>query len=416
MPQGSQVGNAQANAQTFASQEPAQVQQAQQQLTQQAGIPQLQNQQADLGKIFQMYLSDQNLSQKYSDSSLSTPNSPLYNNPSLTAQPIQGLFSGYQSQVKNPYLASPESIINAVTQPAGQGFQGFTTPGGVTASMGAAPGAAQSVISTLQGLIDTQKSLVSQKTGDYTTAYETQAGLLNTLAQLAGQNAQSQASAKASGVGGFAQGSTGEAGNLFNTIVDSVQSAKGGAATEQDVWDYINQHATALADQGVNVKELWKLQKDMATKVGWKGLISGGSKTPKVAAQSAQVKKQQATDAMNKLNAMKAAYEKYTKTHNPSDLQAYKAQRIAFADAYAYSLNKSRADASVKRVISQLPDPDFSTQMGFLERINNLFGGEGGFAGTAAAISADGGLDTSSGSSSSSGNGSAGGYKIIQVK
>lgn len=250
---------------------PGQVQQATQQLTQQAGIPNMQNQQGDLGKIFQMYLADQNLSQKYSSPQLNSPNSPVYssglqNNP----QAIQGLFAGYQNQGTNPYLASPTAIINALSQPSGQGFQGFSSPGANTAAISQVPSAAKATIAGLQDLISNEKTLVNSKVEDYTTGYQK---IMDHIGQLLGQGATK---AYTSAQPDTSPGSLSNAGSTFNDIVTQVQAAKGGEATEYDVWNYINQHAGALKDQGVDVNELWRLQKDMATKSGKGGLISGG--------------------------------------------------------------------------------------------------------------------------------------------
>lgn len=253
-----------------AAAQPAQVQQATQQLTQQAGIPALQNQQGDLGKIFQMYLSDNNLSQKYSSPSLGTPNSQMYNSGLQNSpQAMQGLFAGYQNQVANPYLASPTAIVNALSQPSGQGFQGFSTPTGNTGAMTQVPTAANSLISGLQGLISNETSLVNSKAQDYTTGYQ---NIMNGIGNLLGIRATDAFNSSRNA----APGSLANAGSTFNDIVTQVQAAKNGQATEKDVWDYLNQHAGALKDQGVDVNELWKLHKDMASKSGRGGLISGG--------------------------------------------------------------------------------------------------------------------------------------------
>lgn len=161
---------------------PAQTQQVNAQLTQQSGIPNLQNQQNNLGQIFSMYLADQNLSQKYSSPTLNSPNSLVYNSGLQNkSQPITGLFSGYQNQGTNPYLASPTDIINALSQPQGQGFQGFVSPSQDTSAIGVVPSSAQGLISMLGGDVSTEQGIVNQKLGDYQTGYQNIMGQLGNL-------------------------------------------------------------------------------------------------------------------------------------------------------------------------------------------------------------------------------------------
>lgn len=202
-PTNQQVAGAQANAANYAANEPAYIQQTQQALTQQSGIPNLENQQSNLAQIFPLYLADQNLSQKYSSSQLSSPNSPVYNNPSLTPQ--TGIYTGDTSGVPNPYLASPQDLINAVTQPSGQGFQGFSSPGLNTGAIGQVPQAATNIMNLLQSAIGSEQGLVSGKTAQAQSDYERQASLLNTIATLFGQEQAQQASLNAPGGAGYSQ-------------------------------------------------------------------------------------------------------------------------------------------------------------------------------------------------------------------
>jgi hypothetical protein len=164
--------------------QPGQVQQVTNQLSQQAGIPALQGQQQNLGQIFGMYLADQNLAQKYSGASLNTPNSPVYNS-GLTPQ--TGMYTGNTSQVPNPYLASPQALINAVTQPSGQGFQGVTTPGQNTAAIGAVPSSAQQLISMLTGLQSNEQGLVNTDVSNYEGQY---GNIMNQLSTILGNQSE----------------------------------------------------------------------------------------------------------------------------------------------------------------------------------------------------------------------------------
>lgn len=278
---GPNVQAAQAMA-PFSQAGPGYVQQQQQNLTQQAGIPQLQGQYNDLSKIFPLYLADQHLSQKYTSSQLSSPNSPIFNNPNLTPQP--GIIPGDTSGTPNPYLASPQALVNAVTQPSGQGFQGFSTPGLNTSAMGQVPGAAGNIMNLLQSALGQEQGLVNSKTGDASANYQAFLSSLGTLAN-------AYVADKAYASSGTAPGTSQQAGSLFNDIINQVQTVKGGDASERDIWDYINQHDAALRAQGVNVNELWRLHKDLAQKVGTNGKITGGTK-----AKSATLLKQDQTN------------------------------------------------------------------------------------------------------------------------
>lgn len=174
------VSNTFTNA-SSAAEVPA-VQQATQQLTQQSGIPALQQSQNNLGSIFQMYLADQNLAQKYSAPSLTQGNSPVYGSGLQgQAQNLPGLTPGNQTLGNNPYLASPNAIVNAIMQPQGQGFQGFTAPAQNTSAMGVVPSSASGLSSELSSLIGSEQGLVNTQVGNYQTQYQ---GIMDTLNSL----------------------------------------------------------------------------------------------------------------------------------------------------------------------------------------------------------------------------------------
>lgn len=202
--------------------QPGQVQQVTNQLSQQAGIPALQGQQQNLGQIFGMYLADQNLAQKYSSPSLGTPNSPVYNS---NLQPNQGMYTGTQSQVPNPYLASPTDIVNALSQPSGQGFQGVTTPGQNTAAIGAVPSSATSLINMLSGVIGNEQGLVNTDVSNYEGQY---GNIMNQLDTILG-NQSEQA---------FTQAQPGSAQSVQKSLNNLKSDVDGGMTLTQLIQKY----------------------------------------------------------------------------------------------------------------------------------------------------------------------------------
>lgn len=267
------AGQLQANAQNFANAEPSALTQLSTNLQNEAGIPQLQSQQANLGQIFQMYLADQNLAQQYSSPTLNTGNSPVYNNPNLTPQ--TGIYTGIGPNQTNPYLASPASLVNAVTQPAGQGFQGFTTPTQNTSAMGVVPSSASSLIQGLSGLIGQENSLVSSGLSGYANEYNNEESLLNNLASIAASEGGSEL-----GPGGYPLGSSQELGYTQGDILNAL----GPYATPTDVWNYLNAHQSDITNQlgQETMNQLWAWQKDLNQKIGANGSVVGG-KIPKPA-------------------------------------------------------------------------------------------------------------------------------------
>jgi hypothetical protein len=253
-----QVAQPQAQAMQFAQGEQPYVKQQQQSLTQQSGIPQLQGQQADMGKIFQMYLADQSLSQKYASPQLKGTTSPIYG---ADLQPNSSQYTGNASSVPNPYLASPQDLVNTVTQPSGQGFQGFSSPGLNSTAMEQVPNGAANIINLLQSAIGSEQGLVGTQLGQAQGNYESTANLLSTIANAISNSYQSQ-QALTTAPSGYQRGSPQDASYQF----DSILSQLGANASPQDVWNYLNTHQTALKLQGVNTDALWALQKDMADK------------------------------------------------------------------------------------------------------------------------------------------------------
>lgn len=247
-----QVAGAQARSMQFNANEPSYVQQAQRQLTQQSGIPGLQNQQADMGKIFQMYLADQGLSQKYVNPQLQSGQSPIYG---ANLQPNANQYTGQQSAVPNPYLASSQDILNAV-MPQGNGA---LNPSANTAAMQEVPNAAGNIMNILQGAIGGEQNLVGQQTGQAQQNYESSANMLGAIAN-AFTNAYQNNIYANTAPSGFQRGSPQDAAYQFNAILDQL----GPNATPQDVANYLKTHSASLAAQGVNVPVLQQLQQQLA--------------------------------------------------------------------------------------------------------------------------------------------------------
>lgn len=148
-------------------------QQAEQDLTQQSGIPQLQTGQQDLGKIFQMYLADQGLAQRYTNTNDTNP----YTSPILAAGMDNGQIGGNVTSAPNPYLnATPEQIL-ASTQPSAGSF----TPDINTKAMMAVPNATTDLLDMLQTAVTGQQGLVKGKMADVSKNYQAQMGVLQSM-------------------------------------------------------------------------------------------------------------------------------------------------------------------------------------------------------------------------------------------
>lgn len=372
MAPGSPAGQAQAQASQVSSQEPQMVQQAQQNLTQQAGIPQLQGQQADMGKIFQMYLADQHLSQKYTIPQLGSPNSPVFNNPSLTPQ--QGVYTGEQSQVPNPYLASPQALINAVTQPSGQGFQGVTNPSQNTSVMGAVPNAASSISNLLSSAIGQEQSLVNQQTGNYTTAYESKANLLNTIAGILGNQLQlNQPGGSASLQTSLNNVKSDVAkGMTFTDLLQRYETDPNMTAAKlQEMYDakhavpgdkwgpaqitpqlaaaYNLKQTPASAGTKYQLKTIGTTQYNYDPKSGKLYDMSG--KQLNADAFSGH------NDLQNVFSKLKQAWEDAKTAPTPANRQKYMTEKQLMADKLYYALTKSRAYQGAQQLVGKLPDP-----------------------------------------------------------
>ncbi len=234
------------------------MQNAKTQLSQQAGVPALQNQFGDLSGAFQMWLADQNLAQKYSSGQNTNP----WDNAGLVA-----------AGNGNPYMAPAEQIINS-TQTQNSGF---TSPSLTTTAMGAPMYATTNFLNLLNSAITGQTNLVNTNLNTYSNNYAGAMDALGKVADMFGneRNRQLTANQNAATTPGTVQ----NAGSVFNGIIDQLHTQLGNAVTEYDIWKYLNEHQGALEAQGVNMNELWKLHKQLADKVGTGGVISGGKAT-----------------------------------------------------------------------------------------------------------------------------------------
>lgn len=279
MAQGAQqdpsTGVSNAVTQVSNAQLPTNVQNVTNQLTQQSGIPALQGQQENLGQIFQMYLADQNIAQKYANPTLQSGNSPLYGNQNLNTQGSAMANLGTPNTFNDPYLSSPQALISAITGNKGPGlaFNGFSTPSQNTQEMGVVPSSAQSIINTLQSGINSQQGLVNTNVGKYQTQYGNVMDTLNNLLTNQAANAFSQQSSTS-------PGSKAQAGATLSSIIDNIQAARGGQGTEYDLFQYLNSHQQLLKDQGVNMNTVWNEFHSMFGKNKDQLLTGGKTKAP----------------------------------------------------------------------------------------------------------------------------------------
>ena len=160
--------------------QPAFEEEARQSLTQQSGIPKLQNQQADLSKLFELYLADSGLAGKYS----ATPTNP------------------YSGGAANPYTGTPDEIASAVTPTdTGAPGGGFTSPGMVTQAIGAPVSATNNIMELVQKAIGVQKGRVDKKMGDVSANYQAALSSLDTLAKVFDNAYQTAQKASSEGLG-----------------------------------------------------------------------------------------------------------------------------------------------------------------------------------------------------------------------
>lgn len=162
------------------------MQQAYNQYANQSGLNSLQGQQADLGKIFQMYLADGHMAGQYSNGQNTNP----YANAGLIAagQSGNGQIGGQATSAPNPYLASTDQLAQS-TVPTGSGF---TSPNQTTYAASQPLSAGSNFMNLLNQAIGTEKGVVSNRVGDVSTNYQSAINALLGVANAFGTERQYQ--------------------------------------------------------------------------------------------------------------------------------------------------------------------------------------------------------------------------------
>lgn len=368
------------NAVTSASnaQLPTNVQNVTNQLTQQSGIPALQGQQENLGQIFQMYLADQNIAQKYANPTLQSGNSPLYGNQNLNTQGSAMANLGTPNTFNDPYLSSPQALVSAITGNKGSGlaFNGFSTPSQNTQEMGVVPNSAQSIIKTLQSGIDSQQGLVNTSVGNYQTQYGNVMSTLNNL--LTNQAATS-----------FSQAQPGSA----QSVQKSLSSLKADVLKKMTLKQIMAKYST---DPNLDANKILQIynenspwgqaKEDPQTLANMYGVSGGLGKTPASSSQTKYQLKTIGTTQYNydpktgklfdmngkQLNAnafstqnelqdvfgkLQQAWQAAKSAPTPANRQKYMTEKQLMADKLYYALTKSRAYQGAQQLVTKLPDP-----------------------------------------------------------
>lgn len=230
MAQVAKVDPAYAQAQQLTMQAPQAIFNTQKQLIGQSGIPQLQAGQQDLGKLFQMYLADQQASAKYA-----APSAP-------SAVPTM---QDYINLAQNPSQATLPDLT-----------KGFTVPSVIGQAQQAVPDAAQSLINTLTQGISGQEGMVKDYTGvasqNYQAAINALLGLSNRQDQL-----RSQALEQAKlGLEQYKAGVPGALGGAGQVAIDYADGFMGGLIKWGDIpKQYKNAVTTVVKDRGGKVED-----------------------------------------------------------------------------------------------------------------------------------------------------------------
>jgi hypothetical protein len=261
----------------------------------QAGLPQAaQQQNVDYQTFAKMFQSDpygqQYMNQNFNNAgSIGSPTgTPVQSTASnVVDKSLQGIVPNMPS-LRDPSLVS--TIPQLTQQNIGQGFQGFTNPTYAAEARTQDLSNVSGTMKAIQDLIGNNWTAAQNASNQTDTNQLAKIEALMSLANYYQSGATAKASASGGGGGGgtgATTGSTNQAGGTYDDIVTNVQKAKSGKATNTDVWNYINQHSGALKDQGVDVGELWKLQKEASDKSGGPhAAIAGGVTGDKSAASA----------------------------------------------------------------------------------------------------------------------------------
>ena len=169
----------QAGVMSLAADYPASEAYTTQEAKQNAQLPQMAGQYADEAKLLTMFQADQGLAQKYTRPDMASMEVPTQN--------VGVATSGTVGTPQTP-SATVESLA--------QGFQGFTTPGAVTSSIGSAKDNILSALDIITKGITFQSGEVKKQVDANSKAYETTMNALTKLADMYGQMYQNEVTSK----------------------------------------------------------------------------------------------------------------------------------------------------------------------------------------------------------------------------
>lgn len=351
--------------------QPQSFQNATNQLTQQAGIPALQNQQQNLGQVFQMWLADQNLSSKYASPQLLNANNPVYNS-GLQGQAQPGVTASSYQGIQDPYLANPAAILNAVV---GQGgYQGATNPSQNTAAMTAVPSSAANISNTLSNLISTEQGLVNTQSGNYQTNYSNIMNALGSL--LANQSSTAFANAQP---------------GTPQSVQKSLQSLKSDVLKKMTLKQIMAKYST---DPNLDANKILQIynenspwgpaKEDPQTLANMYGVTGGFGKVASSSSASAKAKQDllenTRTDALRGFGDLINSYMKNSANiagvHMLNPLSNnYKSQLDIYSRQLSAALKASKSTANIKAIEQNLPgefsvNPDASLKAHFAQLLD----------------------------------------------
>lgn len=350
-----------------------------QSLIKQSGIPQLQGQQADLAKIYELYSHDLNLQAgKFTQGQ--TGNLNPYQDPTLIANSsanMNQLQQGNQADIAkvsqmttpnqpgatiaapsqptggqaNPYLASTDAIVSGVANAP-------QNPNLTTGEMGQTVGGATSLMDLLTNLIGAQQGLVGQQSGVNAGNYQSKMSALASLSNAFGTGLTNLQ----------AKNAPGSIDSIKNTYDSIVKDAKSGM-TLHDIM------ATYTKDPSMTVDKIMQLYnsnskygpaKEDATSLARLYGVSGGfAKAPSAAELKAEAASQKGVDSLRNFNDIMSNYYDTTvplgDTHiaigaGPwAPTAGYFTGRDLYARAIGKQLGASRSQLSYESITGGLP-------------------------------------------------------------
>lgn len=274
------------------------------------GIPGLMNQYGNLGQQFQMWLADKGFYNQFSNQSPTANLNPYanqtlqqssaQNQQALNAQNqtdmnrVSNMTTGVQPSAKiaspiaqgspapntgstqNPFLSSTQDIVNSVSNLP-------TAPSVATAQGGQVLNAGTNMLSLINSLIGSEQGVAQNATTQDVAAYQDKMNTMGNIAQLLGNSLSTQQAYQQNAALNAANmpGTTQNAASAYQTLKDnfvSQQQALGQDATPDGFWYFLNSQKNALAAQGVDVNELYKLQGQDRQTLGGNGNLMSGAK------------------------------------------------------------------------------------------------------------------------------------------